>query len=107
MSTCTEKHTKPQVPDEAWRCPSCGAPAHPEDKDPRDGWIVEDSCGSDDCELLHLEDFLECNRCGRTMSGKAYARWYVRTSNLVPCQHCKGKGFVAAQATSSESENVK
>ena len=89
--SCPAKHTKYQPTMEEFRCPRCGA--GPEDKDPF--YIQDGAEGSDeDCELLHNQDALGCNRCEYGCLGQTLAAQIVKRKNLVPCSCCKGTGLV-------------
>lgn len=89
---CGAKHTKPQIPDDDWKCPKCGISVD----HPSGGFVVEESAeaSDDDCPQLHDEDGVCCNNCGYGASGKTFARLYAKRASLVPCAHCKGSGFV-------------
>ena len=83
---CTVKHTKFQPTDEQWKCPRCGR---------ADEFSIEENATEDlDCELLHDEDVAFCSRCDASWTGQTVARLLAKQNNLVPCPHCKGKGFV-------------
>ena len=86
---CTEKHTKPDIPDDAWKCPSCGIGA-----DHKSGGFVIDMDSLDACEKLHDNDSVSCYGCGYGTTGRAFARQYAKSVGLVPCKHCKGAGMV-------------
>ena len=91
---CGAKHTKPQIPDDAWKCPKCGAKA-----DSEKPFVIEDGPEdhAEDCALLHEEDYAFCENCGYGANGKTLARQYARAASLVSCPHCKGTGMVKAE----------
>lgn len=84
---CVAKHVKYEPKDEEWTCPKCGSGI--------DSFVIEecDSESDDVCMRLHDKDFLKCE-CGYSTSGRAFSNLVVRKNSLVPCPHCKGKGFV-------------
>jgi hypothetical protein len=72
---------EPRICDDHWKCPNCGAVAHPSDSE--DGLIYEPD-----------EGFVNCYVCGKGWTVKEIERKIVKKTNLVPCPHCKGTGFV-------------
>jgi DNA-directed RNA polymerase subunit RPC12/RpoP len=89
---CKAAHTKYQPSDEEWFCPKCG--------DGAESFVIEESdSDSDECEKLHNNDGLICYNCGHSESGKVFSSRAARKSNMVPCPHCKGKGFVKRAGT--------
>ena len=92
---CGAKHTKPQIPDEAWKCPKCGATA-----DSERAFVIQDTdeAASELCPILHAADEIGCDSCGFGSSGAAFARRYAKESGLVPCGNCKGTGMVTERA---------
>lgn len=102
MSICPHKHTKYQPTDEEWRCPKCGATA-------QEGFIIYESINDMDtieCELLHPEDFLFCEKCNLETSGKAFAAFVVKKNSLVICPTCKGKGMVNKDSSTAHAAEV-
>lgn len=97
---CPAKHTKPQVPDEAWRCPKCGiGPDHKSG-----GFVIEGGAedSADDCTLLHDSDELACYNCEFSATGKSFARAYRVKAGLVKCEACAGSGLVRAAGVDRE-----
>lgn len=47
-----------------------------------------------DCDGNHEQDELHCYKCGYRTTGRAFAQACVKKADLVPCECCKGKGFV-------------
>ena len=87
-AVCDAPHTRFQPNNEEFKCPKCKALAG-------DFYIACPADGADeDCELLHMEDDLECLKCGYGASGKSWALRTARQMNLVTCPTCKGKGKV-------------
>jgi len=89
--TCAGKHTKYQPNEEEFKCPKCG-------KKPPEGLIIDEiyqeAEGAGDCDKLHPDDFLSCYACGYGTNGQAFANACQKKANMVPCPHCKGRGFV-------------
>lgn len=91
--TCHEKHTQYQPPIDEFRCPTCNAEA---------GVFIVDQGPNSNCDLLHLEDVLECVRCSEKnprrerdyISGKSFAAMLQKKAGLVECDCCKGTGLV-------------
>lgn len=100
MTTCGYKHTKYQPEGEDWHCPKCGA-----NNDNGEFYIYE-SVGEGDhyenCEKLHTEDWIKCERCGWEDTGAQLTKLLIKEQKLVPCPCCKGKGYVK-----KEDENEK
>lgn len=99
---CTEKAARPQVPDEEFKCPKCGAPAGT--------FVIEDSeCFDSRCLLLHESDLLVCYECRYETTGKALALRYKKQADLVTCPCCKGKGVVVkgAEKPSLETDHLR
>ena len=89
---CPAEHAKYDPPIAEWKCPECG-------KGPKDnpqGLVNDmvDELASDGCGKLHDSDGLRCYACGYETSGRDFAAMVARKKNLVPCEHCKGKGLV-------------
>lgn len=95
---CPAKHTKYQPPDDAWKCPKCGATSNAASLT-APCFIIEDPDEEalSDCGLLHERDNLSCG-CGYGTSGKAFAARHQKAANMVPCPTCKGHGLVKADA---------
>jgi hypothetical protein len=85
---CTAKHTKFQPDGELWKCPKCGADYN--------YFVVEAPAedASEECGLLHCDDNVVCSNCDLGASGKSIAAKMVKKYNLVPCECCKGAGYV-------------
>lgn len=91
-SRCPAKHTKPQIPDEDFKCPKCGTTP---DTEEHQFYIQEPSEQADpNCPLLHDADGLGCDKCNYGVSGKRFAAVYAKQQRLVSCEHCKGTGLV-------------
>lgn len=91
--SCGYKHTKYQPTDEEWRCPKCGAGF----EDKSGGFVIWDGVSDNEegeCQLLHVDDYLKCQKCGYDCQGKDFAAYVVKKNSLVSCPCCKGKGFV-------------
>lgn len=65
--TCTAKHADRQPTEKEWKCPRCGAD-YPT-------FFVNESFQTEgsDCEILHDEDYLECNECNYVTTGKEFS----------------------------------
>jgi DNA-directed RNA polymerase subunit RPC12/RpoP len=92
---CGFKHTKYQPTDAEFNCPKCGAKV---------GDFCVDEGPNMPCPDLHDEDSLVCyGKDGKGcrgqyyVSGKAFAAMVLKKNDLVPCEHCKGKGFVSTK----------
>jgi hypothetical protein len=92
---CTGKHTKYQPTEAEFTCPKCEAKV---------GDFCIDECVNAECPDLHDEDGVACyGKNGKGCpanygaSGKTFAALVVKKRNLVPCEHCKGKGFVSTK----------
>lgn len=85
---CGAVHTKYQPNLKVWKCPKCGANA--------DHFYIEcfDDNAEQDCDQLHKNDSVACERCNLSWSGATIAKLIARAEGIVPCQHCKGTGFV-------------
>lgn len=96
MNTCEAKHCKYQPTNEEFHCPKCGAKMG-------DFCIDEpDRSADSNCKLLHNSDFLLCYTCKYSATGKDFSAAIVKKKNLIPCPHCKGKGFVNSGKCSTE-----
>jgi len=85
---CSAKHTAYQPTEDEWKCPYCGANSD-------SFWIEEGAAdANEDCVLLHNTDGATCTACGKWITGKAFAARLQKQHNLVPCEHCKGRGLV-------------
>lgn len=89
---CTLKHTKYQPTEAEFCCPKCGAGC---------GDFCVDESGNFECPDLHPDDGLVCmGKDGKGCpaeygtSGQAFVTSLIKKKNLVPCTHCKGKGYV-------------
>ena len=91
LTHCGAKHTVPQIPDDKWACPKCGVGS-----DAQAPFVIEDrdANSSDDCALLHAEDYCVCGNCGFVASGSSLARRYAKEQALIPCPRCKGTGMI-------------
>ncbi len=88
MANCPAEHTKFQPTDEQWRCPECGASFN-------HFYIVDnDEDVSVDCDLLHKKDEVVCSDCNYEASGQKTSLALLKKSKRVPCECCKGTGFV-------------
>jgi len=86
--SCNSKHTKFQPTEDQWKCPVCGT-------DNKNGdFYVDENYGDENCELLHVDDYIKCEICGSTFDGKDLAKAIQKKFDLVPCSCCKGTGFV-------------
>jgi prepilin-type N-terminal cleavage/methylation domain-containing protein len=98
---CPVKHTVPQIPDDEWKCPKCGAGVdykNPDTGHVEQGFIIQEPAeGSIDCPMLHEADEVGCDHCGWGASGKKLAAMYAKAKDLVPCPCCKGKGMVPSK----------
>ena len=95
MTTCTEKHTEFQPADEQWKCPKC---QNTNERIGDSGFFIDEG-PNPDCELLHDEDYIVCNKCKSSWKGKKLAGLMAKALNLEKCPHCKGTGFVAKPAS--------
>lgn len=86
--SCPAKHTKLQPVKQQWLCPWCQG-------DNEVFCIEEPAEGSDDCDLLHEQDFAYCSRCEKGCTGRSFANRLAKAANLISCPTCKGKGLVA------------
>jgi len=89
---CPAKHTKYQPTEAEWKCPRCLATF--DSKKPF--YVQEPVDGTEDCLKLHCDDFLFCDTCGYSATGKSFAAQIVKAKNLKPCPHCNGTGLVKA-----------
>ena len=80
---CDLKHIADPLEGKDWECPSC-----------REGKLYIDESLNDDCEKVHADDVLICDKCRHTVTAKRYFAQVRKTLNLVPCPCCKGTGFV-------------
>lgn len=90
LKGCNAKHAKYQPTDEEFVCPTCGhGPLN-------NGLVIDETQddANDDCPMLHEGDSLRCYECGYETSGKAFSKKCQTKANMIPCPHCKGKGFV-------------
>ena len=62
---CPHKHTEFQPNDSEWKCPNCGADSE---------YFYVLFSVSKDCELLHCEDWVVCDRCGLEQHGEVVAQ---------------------------------
>lgn len=46
------------------------------------------------CEMLHIDDGLECHRCGYEATGAEFEALYNKQRNEIVCPHCNGTGKV-------------
>lgn len=76
---CIYKHTKFQAngPGE-WQCPRCGT---------EEGFYIEDSPNFE-CEEIHVEDSIGCEKCERGWSGQAAMNAIVKKLSLIDCPTC-------------------
>lgn len=91
---CSLKHTKFQPTDDQWACPQCGA---------RLPHFTIENSSNFDCELLHPDDEVLCEKCDVTYSGKEVATGISRKLSLVTCPMCRGTGHVGKGSTRSPS----
>lgn len=88
MMKCKKKHVAYQPTDEEFNCPKCGTKCG-------DFHLIIQFDDSDmDCDLIHADDYIECDGCGFSISASRFAKDIQITKNLVPCGHCKGTGLV-------------
>ncbi len=87
---CYTPHVNVDVPLDKWVCPNCGC-----GYDNAGGWFIDEGAGHDDCELLHNDDYLKCEKCSFDMNGKQYSAWYSKKVNAVKCPCCNGNGVVS------------
>ena len=83
---CNAKHTEYNPSEEEFVCPKCGSIDFFID------YIPEDA--NEECEKLHVDDFIYCDKCQYETTGKKFAEYVIKQKNLVKCPHCKGKGMV-------------
>ena len=86
---CVAKHTKYQPALADFVCPKCGVRLYVDGSDAHDSDDREV-----DCDGNHEQDELHCYKCGYRTTGRAFAQACVKKADLVPCECCKGKGFV-------------
>jgi uncharacterized protein YbaR (Trm112 family) len=85
---CEAKHVKYEPGKDEWACPKCGeVELFYVDVN------VEDET-DEECELLHEADLIVCDKCTKTITGKAFSALLVKKNNMVVCPCCKGKGYV-------------
>jgi transcription initiation factor TFIIIB Brf1 subunit/transcription initiation factor TFIIB len=92
MDACKFKHTKYEPTEEEFMCPKCGAKV---------GHFCIDEGPNMDCDQLHDEDNIVCygvdgKGCPAEYgtTGKKFVAWLLKKNDMVPCECCKGKGFV-------------
>lgn len=81
--TCSGKHIKYQPTEAELICPSCGAPE-----------LYVEWSDYFDCPSIHPDDGLECAECGMQLTASDFVKQVVKQKKIVPCKHCKGKGWV-------------
>lgn len=87
---CPFKHTKYQPEDnKPYICPNCGS------------WefFVQDSPTDEvtglECTKLHEDDYIVCEKCGYSITGKIFSSKIMKEKNLIICPTCKGKGCIS------------
>lgn len=81
---CLAKHL-PDVPDEEFVCPKCGAESG--------DWCIDYS-HNQDCTQLVADDDLICSKCGHGESAKDFVARWKKAKSLVTCPTCQGSGVV-------------
>ena len=84
---CDAKHTAFQPTDEQWVCPKCG--------DKENFYIDEpDQEANEECDKLHNNDEVRCDKCGFGASGKTVASKLQKLHHREVCPTCKGAGTI-------------
>jgi|SRR3972149_10787438 len=97
---CPGKHTKFQPTMSQWKCPKCGTA---NDGSTGGSFFIDDS-RYNDCEWLHVDDYIKCDNCNSSWKGQGLATLMTKALNQKPCPHCKGTGFINKPSTERNSD---
>jgi len=85
MICSSDSHLYPRLPDEAFKCPACGAGA---------GEFYIDELHHGECELLDKSEVLVCTNCGYEETAEAFIDRYLHNSGIKVCPYCGGCGVL-------------
>lgn len=84
---CLITHTEFQPSDDEWKCPKCGEDSI--------NFVIEESVGNEDCNLVHKQDLCKCYACEYEASGLSVTTQLAKQCNLIVCPTCMGKGYIS------------